>query len=967
MALHETFTNNPDLAFVLGPGRPGFSGTAFGSLTIWGGQIIGFSAAGNPVVDVPVTGIPGITSVQAEVFGVRTYDATGLASVNVTMVEWSLPGSADILARYTFDAPVVFPLSILRFTGVLQFVDIVNELGSQQALFDDLFQGEDTLIGAGATDIMMGGGGNDMLDGGGGADQMDGGAGNDIFIFRSGDVVTGELVYGGLDIDSVLAIGAAVTGDLFQTGGVNLSSLNFGSLEQVFVNGTEVVLNAAQLGVGGFTTIFGQTGQRDQLTIGNMASGNLSTLSLVNWEAEDTIAVVGTTGADNVTGSAGQDIFLGLAGADSFSGGDGDDRFLILADDFTPVDALQGGAGNDVLQIDSTASFGSSPLSDLRGLVLSGIEVLDVVQGSFIMDGADFAGAITGSLAAPVITTLGVNRFVGNGTNAAPNDVLLEIRLDGLLGIDLRAAVFENWNDGLYQDHALRIVAGALTQVILGPSEAAWINGINAVNGISVQAGAQGDDIYGSNARDILYAGGGDDFAAGLIGNDVISAGEGQDTVWGGEGHDYVSADAGNDLVEGENGSDSLLGRDGNDTINGGGGIDHLWGGGGADALYGGADVDYARYDDASHGNLMIRLDNSALNTGAAAGDTYDWIEGLVGGAGNDTVVGNALTNYLLGSAGADLVYGGGGDDNLGGDAGGDHLWGGAGADGHYGGDGIDYARYDDANHGNLVIRLDAPGLNTGAAAGDSYDGIEGLVGGAGNDTVVGNAVTNSLFGSGGNDLVYGGGGNDQLFGDAGGDNLWGGTGADVHHGGDGIDYARYDDANHGNLTLRLDNAALNGGSAAVGDTYVGIEGLVGGAGADVIIGNTAANYLFGQGGADFIDGQGGNDHLNGGAGEDRFRFSTALSGSNIDHIADFQHLVDDILLLQSVFAGIGPALTADEFRIGMAQDANDRILYNNITGQLYYDSNANAAGGMMLFATVAAGTVLTFDDFVMV
>ena len=40
--------------------------------------------------------------------------------------------------------------------------------------------------------------------------------------------------------------------------------------------------------------------------------------------------------------------------------------------------------------------------------------------------------------------------------------------------------------------------------------------------------------------------------------------------------------------------------------------------------------------------------------------------------------------------------------------------------------------------------------------------------------------------------------------------------------------------------------------------------------------------------------------------------------------------------------------------------------LYNNITGQLFYDSNANAAGGMVQFATVAAGTVLTFDDFIM-
>jgi serralysin len=267
------------------------------------------------------------------------------------------------------------------------------------------------------------------------------------------------------------------------------------------------------------------------------------------------------------------------------------------------------------------------------------------------------------------------------------------------------------------------------------------------------------------------------------------------------------------------------------------------------------------------------------------------------------------------------------------------------------------------------MIRLDASGLNTGAAAGDTYTGIEGLVGGIGNDTVVGDTQNNYMFGNGGVDLIYGGVGNDVLSGDASGDNLWGGAGADAYYGGSdaGVDYARYDDANHGNLTLRLDNAALNAGAAAVGDTYIGIEGLVGGAGADIVIGDAAANWLFGQGGADYIDGLAGSDYLNGGAGADRFRFSTALGVNNVDHIADFQHLVDDILLVQSVFAGIGATLTADEFCIGMAQDANDRILYNNLTGQLYYDSNANAAGGMILSATVTAGTVLTFDDFVMV
>lgn len=312
------------------------------------------------------------------------------------------------------------------------------------------------------------------------------------------------------------------------------------------------------------------------------------------------------------------------------------------------------------------------------------------------------------------------------------------------------------------------------------------------------------------------------------------------------------------------------------------------------------------------------------------------------------------------------MIYGGAGKDYLAGDAGGDHLWGGAGADAHYGGDGIDFARYDDANWGNLVIRLDAPSLNTGAAAGDTYSGIEGLVGGLGNDTIAGDAAANYLYGGGGSDMIFGGAGNDTIYGDAGGDQMWGGFGFDAFYGGDGIDFVRYDDANYGNLTLRLDNPALNLGTGAAGDTYNSIEGLVGGVGADVIIGNAAANWLYGGGGADYIDGLGGNDVLVGGAGADRFRFSTALGASNVDNIQDFQHGVDDILLAQSIFAAIGPTLTADEFRIGMAQDANDFILYNPGTGQLYYDSNGSAAGGMILFATVTPGTVLDVNDFVM-
>jgi Ca2+-binding RTX toxin-like protein len=242
--------------------------------------------------------------------------------------------------------------------------------------------------------------------------------------------------------------------------------------------------------------------------------------------------------------------------------------------------------------------------------------------------------------------------------------------------------------------------------------------------------------------------------------------------------------------------------------------------------------------------------------------------------------------------------------------------------------------------------------------------------GAAGAETIYGNVGNNALSGMAGADLIYGRAGTDVVNGGDGGDHLWGGAGADQLIGGDdaGIDYARYDDAYWGDLSLRLDAPAANVGTAAVGDTYVGIEGLVGGAGNDVVIGNAAANYLFGSAASDFIDGQGGADYLSGGAGADRFRFSTALGVGNADRVADFAHGIDDLLLISSIFSSVGAALDATELRFGtVAIDANDYVIYNSANGQLFYDANGSAAGGQILFATVTAGTVLDTGDFLVV
>ena len=76
----------------------------------------------------------------------------------------------------------------------------------------------------------------------------------------------------------------------------------------------------------------------------------------------------------------------------------------------------------------------------------------------------------------------------------------------------------------------------------------------------------------------------------------------------------------------------------------------------------------------------------------------------------------------------------------------------------------------------------------------------------------------------------------------------------------------------------------------------------------------------------------------------------------------------DTVRLKAGVFAGLtAGVLAADAFHIGAAAaDAEDRIIYNNATGALSFDSNGNTAGGITKFAQLA-GLALTNADFVVI
>ncbi|HEY5711919.1 MAG TPA: hypothetical protein VIT38_08495, partial [Allosphingosinicella sp.] len=143
--------------------------------------------------------------------------------------------------------------------------------------------------------------------------------------------------------------------------------------------------------------------------------------------------------------------------------------------------------------------------------------------------------------------------------------------------------------------------------------------------------------------------------------------------------------------------------------------------------------------------------------------------------------------------------------------------------------------------------------------------------------------------------------------------------------------------------------------------------GQISGTAAINLTGNELGNQLWGNDGANILNGGAGNDVLFGFGGADTFAFATALGAGNVDVVGDFAHGTDKIALDDAVFAGIGGlgALSASAFVTGTAAgDADDRIIFDSATGNIYFDADGNGAGAQVLFANVGVGSTLTASDF---
>jgi uncharacterized delta-60 repeat protein len=134
-----------------------------------------------------------------------------------------------------------------------------------------------------------------------------------------------------------------------------------------------------------------------------------------------------------------------------------------------------------------------------------------------------------------------------------------------------------------------------------------------------------------------------------------------------------IAGNAGNDTITSGPGNDVLSGNDGNDLMDGGVGDD---------LMTGGAGLDTSNYSNRPTA-LKITINNSADADGEIGIPENDKVETeeVIGGAGNDTIIGTSLSDYIAGGAGNDSLDGLGGNDELTGNSGTDTLLGKEGDD----------------------------------------------------------------------------------------------------------------------------------------------------------------------------------------------------------------------------------------------------------------------------------------------
>ncbi len=613
--------------------------------------------------------------------------------------------------------------------------------------------------------------------------------------------------------------------------------------------------------------------------------------------------ITGTSGNDTLPGTSGDDLILGLDGNDTLSGAGG-------------TDTTDGGDGNDVHLVDSADDVVIERAGEGDDTVITSVSYA-LGDGTWVetlrtADAASVAplSLIGNEIAQSIYGNAGDNLLNGG----RGNDYLVGLEgndyLIGGAGADVMLGGTGNdtYTIDLAVGDTVRYEGESFplsaTVLDVGDGDSVLVR-IDRGNGNLETKTVSVSTLFGTD-RVIELSG---------EGADVILAYSSYALAFSDPIETLVAADGTGDItLRGNVFPNSIYGNDGDNLLRGGSGGDYLVGSGGNDQLFGEQDQD--------------RLEGGDGNDQLDGGDSSDT---LIGGAGNDLLIG--------GGGGTDIMIGGTGDDSY-----------------------VVRSQFDQ------VTEL----------AGEGFDSVEvqtlsyTLSPGTSIESLAAASFITASLSLGGNELnqtITGGGGNDQLRGGGGADTLIGGFGNDTYYVSDGretiVELAN--GQGFADTVYTSTDYVLNAGAQVeiistvwqYGDADIDITGNEFGGG-QRLIGNFGSNVLDGKGGADTLIGLGGAD---------TFAFSTALGGGNVDQIVDFESGIDTIALDDAIFSTLSPGnLAPGAFATGTAAtEADDRIIYDQNTGNLYYDADGSGAGAAVLFGTVNGAPHLDSTDFAII
>ncbi len=642
-------------------------------------------------------------------------------------------------------------------------------------------RGSDVLFGADGNDTLLGNQGDDFLYGYAGNDSLLGGDGHDTFYIDT------EPLLANINNQTVYISSHGGIDTLVGGSGIDTLFLSQSIANYSFVRSSDSAVRV--LNAQGDT--IAQVSEIETILAGAPGSQNTSSLaSLLNpSEFADVLTIKAGL---PVNGGKGNDTIYGSTGDDFIEGGDGDDFLMreATAGITGGNDILLGGAGNDILQF--VSGYGGNLVLD--GGSGNDIYVIDTPNGygqsPFVI--SDASGSDT--LRFNFYRNMGFSQHADSPYFAFVDGPLQQLNIvyrDGAALSIIDVSVLESWEHVLYQ-------SPFDTEII----ESQRMNLVYAVR----------DTKTGSwNAK-------------GTDKDDLIWATKGAANVYdGGKGDDIVAiwpyADS---VIQGGEGLNRLYGNGTSGTLS------YAWSTGKADInLLAGVGMVFD-----GKGEELLALDeiSGLLN--------------VVGGKGDDFILGDARTNMLNGSDGNDTISGFGGYDVL------------------VGGVGNDVYRIDLVRDvGTVASERQGASVSTSNTGGVVSMSLQGGTDTKGTDTLV---LTNlRSFG----DLQFSVSTSTVLVGT---EQRAGWQTNFVALADRNIEQISFGIGNNSPTTVYTTNwgsMGTKGNDLVLGRVSGGV--LHGGLGNDLLVGTEGANVLVGGIGNDLLVGQGGADRLFGGVGND--------------------------------------------------------------------------------------------------